>query len=402
MTRMTRRIDDRERRARLVSRHRLGRPGPATPEEIADALVALHATDALTVYLALWARAAGFVRADLDRALYTDRTLVKHLAMRRTLWVVDREVLAEATGAVGGRVAASERTHLLRDLRRDDAFDDPEGWLDTAAVAIVDALAHGPERTATEIREQVVEARAHVISGRGTRWEGSVPLAPRVLTMLAGQGAVVRGPNRRGWRQSLPAWTTMDRWLGEVMRPPDPHAGHVAMVRRYLRSFGPATETDLVWWLGSTKTAVRAALAEIATAEVEVGTGAAHVLADDLEPVEEFAPLAALLPGLDPTTMGWKERDFYLGPHRDQLFDSAGNGGPTAWWDGRIVGGWIQRDDGEVDLLLCEDVGREAETALRAEAAVLTGWLDGEVVRAAYPSPQSGRSRRVAAGRDRR
>ena len=59
-------------------------------------------------------------------------------------------------------------------------------------------------------------------------------------------------------------------------------------------------------------------------------------------------PWAALLPVLDPTVMGWKERDFYLGPHGPLLFDTNGNAGTTAWWDGRIVGCWAQDPDGVV------------------------------------------------------
>lgn len=48
------------------------------------------------------------------------------------------------------------------------------------------------------------------------------------------------------------------------------------------------------------------------------------------------------VPGLDITTMGWSDRDFYLGAHRAQVFDTNGNAGPTAWWNGRVVGGWYQ------------------------------------------------------------
>ena len=64
--------------------------------------------------------------------------------------------------------------------------------------------------------------------------------------------------------------------------------------------------------------------------------------------------------------MGWYDRDWYLGGHRAQVFDTNGNGGPTAWWDGRIVGGWGQDNDGRVELRLLEDVGREAKRALTA------------------------------------
>jgi hypothetical protein len=73
--------------------------------------------------------------------------------------------------------------------------------------------------------------------------------------------------------------------------------------------------------------------------------------------------------------MGWKERDWYLGEHASVLFDRNGNAGPTVWWDGRVVGGWAQRKDGEVVFRLLEDVGGEAEQAVAAEAERLAAWL---------------------------
>ena len=83
------------------------------------------------------------------------------------------------------------------------------------------------------------------------------------------------------------------------------------------------------------------------------------------EPEPEVEPWAALLPVLDPTVMGWKERDFYLGPHGPQLFDTNGNAGTTAWWDGRIVGCWVQDPDGVVVLHLLEDVGHRGPDRAR-------------------------------------
>jgi hypothetical protein len=89
--------------------------------------------------------------------------------------------------------------------------------------------------------------------------------------------------------------------------------------------------------------------------------------------------------------MGWFEREWYLGPHRERLFDTSGNAGPTAWWDGRIVGGWRQSDTGEVVLQPLEDVGAEGLGALERESAHLTRWLGGTRVLARFPSPLSGR-----------
>jgi hypothetical protein len=85
--------------------------------------------------------------------------------------------------------------------------------------------------------------------------------------------------------------------------------------------------------------------------------------------------------------MGWKERGFYLGGHAGSLFDANGNGGPTAWWDGRIVGGWTQDDAGRVVVVPAERLGKDAKRALDEKAEALTDWLDGDVVKSIYQSP---------------
>jgi hypothetical protein len=89
---------------------------------------------------------------------------------------------------------------------------------------------------------------------------------------------------------------------------------------------------------------------------------------------------------MDPTTMGWKARGFYLGGHSARIFDLNGNAGPTAWWNGRVVGGWWQRPDGEVVVAPAERLPTDATAALEAEAARLTEWLDGDVVNTLYQS----------------
>ncbi|GAA1481129.1 winged helix DNA-binding domain-containing protein [Gordonia sinesedis] len=390
------RITDRQRRARLLRRHRLtadvpSGTGTGTVEDVVRSMVALHATTPSTIYLSAWARLPGFAIDDLDRALYTDRSLVKHLAMRRTLFVMERDVLADAVGALGPRVAASERTNMLRDLRRSDDFADPEGWIDTARNAVRAELAAGEPLTSTQLRQRLPELSAQVIVAAHKSWGGKVSMGPRVLSMMSAAGEIVRGPNRAGWQQSRPVWTLMPSWLGEELPGVAPPVGYRALVRRWLRTFGPGTETDIVWWLGSTKTAVRAALAELAAVAVDLDDGqVGYVLPDDLDELADAdlpEPAAALLPELDPTTMGHKVRDFYLGPHAARLFDSAGNGGQTAWWDGRIVGGWYVRDDGSVAIYPMERLDRTARRALDDRAAELTAWLAGARPTIGYAAP---------------
>ena len=110
------------------------------------------------------------------------------------------------------------------------------------------------------------------------------------------------------------------------------------------------------WWTGWTLGATRAALASLDTVEVDLDGQPGLVLTEDEAPVPKAKPWVALLPGLDPTPMGWKERAWYLGEHKPHVFDTRGNVGPTVWMDGRIVGGWAQRKDGSVVTKLLEDV----------------------------------------------
>jgi hypothetical protein len=71
------------------------------------------------------------------------------------------------------------------------------------------------------------------------------------------------------------------------------------------------------------------------------------------------------------------------------VFDSNGNGGPTAWCDGRIVGAWGQDAGGRVEVRLLEEVGGRAQRALQRRADELTEWLDGVRASPRFPSPLS-------------
>lgn len=381
-------IDPAERRARLARRHRL-LPGDRAPDVVAaaDSIVCLHATDPATVYLSAWARVDDLARDDVDRALYVDRTLVKQLAMRRTLFAFPRGTLAAALAGAGARVAELERRRLIRDVEAAGLHRDGARWLETASAAVLDALADGRLATASELRAELPVLEGTIMYGEGRSWGGRVPVAPRVLTTLSAAGRIVRATNDGAWTASRPRWALTSAWLGEEVPPLPPADGERELVRGWLRAFGPGTAADLRWWLGSTVRAVRRALSELDAVEVDLDGQVGYVLPDDVEPVAPVAPWAALLPPLDPTTMGWFERDWYLGPHRPQLFDSNGNAGATVWWDGRIVGGWRQDDDGTVVVRLLEDVGADAVAAVEREAERLTDWFEGTRVLPRFPAP---------------
>lgn len=379
-------ISDDQRRARLAVRHGLASPY-AGIEAATTAMTCWHATEPASVHLAAWAR-TGCARAEVDRALYDDRSILKQLAMRRTVFTFPRDLLPAVWGSASARVAEQQRGQLARDVVKHGLATDGESWVTRACASVLDHLRTAGPTTTVELRKALPQLDARMHLSPGTTWGAEVSVAPRVLTTLAASGVVVRGANDGGWKTSRPRWTTLEDWWPGAPAPLEEAAGYAELVASWLRTFGPGTEADVVWWLGATKAAVRRALVDVGAVEVALESGeTGYVLPDDLDEDPDPGPWAALLPALDPTTMGWKSRDFYLGAHAGALFDRNGNGGPSAWWSGRIVGGWRQEDDGRVVVVPAEPLPRAAVKALDAEADRLSDWLDGDVVRSIYQSP---------------
>ena len=387
---MMRHVSDEERRARLGARHGLGAgAGFNSVAAATRALTVLHATEPSTVYLSLQARVPTAGVPEIDAAMYDDRSVVKQLAMRRTLFGFPPDLLPAALGSASARVAVQQRALTVRMVEQSGVAADGAAWLERAAAALLDRLADGSALSAKRLREEVPELGGQVDVAQGTKYAATVSLAPRVLTVLGAEGLVFRAGNEGHWRTSRPSWTLAETWLGGRVDPLEAAAGYAELVRRWLASFGPGTETDLVWWLGATKTAVRRALADLGAVAVSLDNGSTGwLLPEDLDPPEASdGRWVALLPTLDATVMGWKERDFYLDPALvGDLFDRNGNAGTTAWVDGRVVGAWVQDAGGRVGLRLVADVDPAARRLLDAEAERLTDWLGGQVISTVYKS----------------
>lgn len=373
-----RRVSDDERRARLARRHALAAGARvATPEEAAGSVVALHGTDAASVFLSALARMDGGAVADVERALYTDRTLLRVLAMRRTMFIAPLDTTGVLLAACSRAVADRERKRLVGLLQAAGVADDVERWLDAAERAAVDSLAARGEATASEIAGDDPRLGTRLVLSPGKRYEARQTVASRVLTVLGAQGRAVRTRPNGSWTSTQFRWASLDTWqpcvpVHELER------ARVELARRYLAAFGPASIEDLHWWTGWTLGQTRAALAAAGTAELTIDGGdRALVLAEDTEPVAPCDPSAALLPALDATTMGWRARGWYLGGHGPQLFDVNGNAGPTIWWDGRVVGGWAQSPDGEIRIRLLEDLGADVAAAVEQAAAATATCIGG-------------------------
>jgi len=390
------RLDTAERRRRLAARHGLQLSGrPQDTVGVARRLVALHATDPATVFLTVRARTAEpLTPAAIEHSLYERRELVRMLAMRRTVFVIPAESVPVVQVSTTERIARAQRALLLKMLGETGVVAAPESWLADVERSVLGALANrGGTATAAELSGDEPRLRTSVLLAEGKPYEGRQNITSRVLLVLAAHGQIVRGRPLGSWLSQQYRWTLAGHWLPG---PADPAAAaaplseavaRAELARQWLAAYGPAPLADLKWWTGWTMTQVRQAAVDLGAVEVDLADRTGAALPDDLAVTPDPGPWVALLPALDPTVMGWSDRSWFLGPHGHALFDSNGNAGPTVWLNGRIVGGWAQRGDGDIAVRLLEDTGADAAALIETEAARVGSWLAGVRVVPRFRTP---------------
>ena len=379
-----------ERRARLARAARAGaRPRASTrPRPPTRAMTVLHATEPATVYLSCCARVDDLTVADVDRALYATGA-----------WSSSSPCGAPSSSspATCCRPPGGAPRHGSPGRARADGQGRREGrvWPPTATP--------GSTRLAREVLgvldDQPDGLRRDARSASRARRRGQGDGLRRVgLGLLAGCSPTSAPPptscaaaNTGHWRTSRPRWTLI---AALARRGPGAAATRPTGYRRDRAPLAarPSDRAPRTTWSGGSarpRRVVRSALAELGGGRGRPSTAAAPAgccpTTSSRSPTPE--PWVALLPVLDPTVMGWKERDFYLGAHARGSSSTATATparppGSTAGWSGC----WVQDDDGVVDCGCSRRCRAAAGRALEVEAERLTAWLDGHRVGTVYPS----------------
>jgi len=388
-----------ERRRAMVRRHHL--TGDAdTPETATRSLVALHATDPASVYLSVLARSAASSLTDVSDAMYSRRSLVRWMAMRRTLFVFPREDVPMVHAAVSSPLAAVLRRRLISQLDRNGSEPPIAGttadWVADLEQRVERAVARSGSATGAQLRSDE-PALATRIPARAPS-DRPQHVTTSLLTLMSADGRLVRSTPTGPWTSRHHRWEPVSHWWADGLPTVDRARAQRELARRWLTRFGPATVEDLQWWTGWNKTTTGSALEQlpILTIDLHGNEGIAlatdgdedaedrHGEAADRNPPE---PTATLLPALDPTPMGWKHRDWLFGIDPAHVFDRAGNIGPTLWWNGEIIGSWAVSPHGDVRTAVLADRGSSAADAIAYAAATLQQRLHGTVVTPAARTP---------------
>jgi hypothetical protein len=138
-----------------------------------------------------------------------------------------------------------------------------------------------------------------------------------------------------------PTYAALDDWLGRpvtLSRPPD----HLALARRYLRGYGPATPRDFAAWWGLSLGEARAAWAALSDEliELHVDGQSLWLLAADAKALPGPALTVRLLPAFDTYLLGYAAREFAVPKPDQQRVFHGGQVVPTVIVNGLAAGTW--------------------------------------------------------------
>src|SRR5262249_16012033 len=142
----------------------------------------------------------------IERVLYEERSLLRMIGMRRTLFVFPLELAAIVKAACTEAIARAQRKRYAGQLEQPGIAEGGDRWLDDATEATFAALEARREAFGSELSRDVPALREKIRYGEGKTWAGNVGMTSWVLFLLAAEGRVVRGRPRGGWTGSQWSW----------------------------------------------------------------------------------------------------------------------------------------------------------------------------------------------------
>jgi hypothetical protein len=200
-----------------------------------------------------------------------------------------------------------------------------------------------------------------------------------LLHLAGARGIVCYGPNRG----NEPSFVRADAWISPWQDLPVEQA-EVALLRRYLRAFGPATAADFSFWTGLSLTDAREIWAreEAGFAPVNVDGWPAAVLREDLDELAQAKferPLIRLLPYFDSFLLGHKEREHLVTQeNRKHVYRAQGWIAPVVLINGRVAAVWTHAQAGDrlrVSVTRYESLSRRHIAGIQEETRDLGRFL---------------------------
>jgi Winged helix DNA-binding domain len=309
-----------------LARHHLLSPKGHDPIAVCRDICGIQAQLMTAAQMNIAARTRGLSPAQLESALWHERTLVKTLCMRQTVHLLAAaEFHVYAAAVRRSRVAAVER---IMSRFRITAAD-----RELLLRATLETLEAGPMAKG----ELTLRLRPRV-SSRVRAWMDRVWNANRLALV---EGLICYGPDRG---QQV-TFVRTDQWLPGKPRISEDEAKR-CLLANFLSGYGPATLRDFCKWSGIPVAEARVAWERSADglAEVRVDGHPAHLLSEDLKVVRDAAfdgPAVSLVAAFDPYLLAHAKKKHLIEPrHYKRVFRNQGWISPVVLVCGTVAGTW--------------------------------------------------------------
>jgi hypothetical protein len=349
-----------------LQRHHLAQATACDPVTIARSVCGMQAQVMTAAFLQIWARNHSVSRNEIEAALWQKRSLIKTSLMRQTLHLVPADEFPTYIAALrSSRVAA-----VLRIMAKFKISPEESGDLTSL---IVDSLCAGP-RGGAAIRAAVRPK----VSKRVRSWMDRVW---SIVRIPVSEGLICYGPGEN----NETTFICVDQWLGRPMPAVPEEQARSALLRGYLRTYGPATLTDFCHWSGMPAGEVRPLPGLLADelAEVEIEKTKCLLLREDLEALRQLKPeksYVRLLPHFDPYLLAHRKKDHLVETrHYKRVYRNQGWISPVVLVEGSVAGVWAyERKSKKLDVTI-EPFGklsRAERFAIAQEAKEIAAFLD--------------------------
>lgn len=294
--------------------------------QITDDICGLHSTTLTTSYLSLFTRTKNFKKTDLERELYTNRTLGRIRGMRKTLFIQTKSMIPIIYSATFNMVEKYFEKYMefhnisLKEYQK-------------ISKEIMNTL-KGKELSASEIRKGL-NSKLNI---------------PAIIQLMCDYGLLIRSKPIKDWKDRRNNYALFSDYFPNLdLKEIKEKKAIKELIYKYVEAYGPVTELDISWWTGLTKTKIRNALegieSQLNRVKISNLNGIYIIFKENInqlrKSVNSGEPSLLMLPELDPYPMGYKERDRYIDINNyNKIFDRSGNVTSTILVDGIVIGVW--------------------------------------------------------------
>jgi hypothetical protein len=173
-----------------------------------------------------------------------------------------------------------------------------------------------------------------------------------IIRKLCDFGILVRAATK-GWKGNEFTYALSKKWLVDAqLTTENPEAARTETIRRYLRTYGPATFEDVAWWTGLPIIQVQRSVSHLRREAVRVPVegykddliGLRECI-DNMRRPPETPGVIQFLPPWDPYLFGWVNRRRVADKEwLPWIYDAVGNCAGTIVECGKVIGVWQFRD----------------------------------------------------------